>query len=76
MHSTGVDAQTFVTFEYEGGAMAHLECGFTGSLPNDVTIVGETGYIRTSRECHGVQPAGPKGHRPSPLALSLDQASD
>ena len=25
--------------------------GFTGSLPNDVTIVGETGYIRTSRPC-------------------------
>ena len=51
MHSTGVDAQTFVTFEYDGGAMAHLECSFTGSLPNDVTIVGETGYIRTSRPC-------------------------
>lgn len=51
MIETGVDAQTFVTFEYEGGAMAHLECGFTGSLPNDVTIVGETGYIRTSRPC-------------------------
>ena len=51
MHSTGVDAQTFVTFEYPDGAMAHLECGINGSLPNDVTIVGETGYIRTSRPC-------------------------
>ena len=25
MHHTGVDAQTFVTFEYADGAMAHLE---------------------------------------------------
>ena len=25
MHHTGVDAQTFVTFEYVDGAMAHLE---------------------------------------------------
>jgi len=46
---SGVDQQTFATLEYEGGAMANLECGFTGSLPNDVTIVGETGYIRTGR---------------------------
>lgn len=51
MHTSGVDAQTFVTFGYEDGAMAHLECGFLASLPNDVTIVGETGYIRTSRPC-------------------------
>jgi len=46
MIDTGVDSQTFCTFEYESGAMAHLQCAFTGCLPNEVLVVGETGYIR------------------------------
>ena len=49
MTESGVDAQTFATFEYPGGVLAHLECSFEGSMLNDVSIVGETGYIRTSR---------------------------
>ena len=49
MHENGVDAQTFVTFEYESGALAQLQCSFMASLPNDVTIVGETGYIKVHR---------------------------
>ena len=43
---TGVDSNTFVTMEYEGGALGLLQTGFTACLPNDVTIVGETGIIR------------------------------
>jgi len=49
MHATGVDEQTFATFEYEGGAMAQLQCGFTGALANEVLIVGETGTVRINR---------------------------
>ena len=50
MHDTGVDAQTFATFEFEGSdAIAHLECGFRGCCPNEVVIVGETGILRVSR---------------------------
>ena len=46
MYKTGVDQQTFLTFEYADGAMAHLECSFVGCLTNEVSIVGETGKIR------------------------------
>lgn len=49
MHPLGVDMQTFCTFTYDSGAMAHLEVGFTGSMPNEVSIVGETGYIKVAR---------------------------
>jgi len=46
MMDTGVDAQTFCTFEYASGAMAHLQCGMTGCLANEAIIIGETGIIR------------------------------
>jgi len=49
MTDSGVDAQTFCTFEYDGGAIAQLQCAFTACLQNEVVIVGETGTIKVSR---------------------------
>lgn len=49
MHETGVDAHTFATFEYDSGALAHLECSFLACLQNEVSIVGETGQIKVVR---------------------------
>jgi len=49
MTDLGVDSQTFATFEYKSGAMAHLQAGFTGCLANEIVIVGETGQIKVSR---------------------------
>jgi predicted dehydrogenase len=72
MHEEGVDAQTFVTFEYDSGAMAHLECGFTGSLPNEVAIVGETGYIKVSRPTQAPESytlVTRQGEEPDPLLM-------
>lgn len=46
MAESGVDCHTFATFEYESGAMAHLECSFNACLANEITIVGETGIIK------------------------------
>ena len=34
MAESGVDCHTFATFEYESGAMAHLECSFNACLAN------------------------------------------
>ena len=72
MTSTGVDSQTFATFEYADGAMAHLECSFEGSLVNEVVIVGETGYIKTSRptQCpEGFTIVTRQGDEPDPMLL-------
>jgi dihydrodiol dehydrogenase / D-xylose 1-dehydrogenase (NADP) len=72
MQSTGVDSQTFATFEYADGAMAHLECSFEGSLVNEVVIVGETGYIKTSRptQCpEGFTIVTRQGDEPDPMLL-------
>lgn len=69
---TGVDSQTFATFQYDSGAMAHFQCGFTGALPNDVTIVGETGYIRISRPMQAPEAytmVTRQGDTPDPMLL-------
>jgi len=72
MTESGVDAQTFATFEYPGGVHAHLECSFEGAMLNDVTIIGETGYIRTSRPCQcpeGFTIVTRQGDEPDPMLL-------
>jgi len=48
MTASGVDSQTFATFEYDNGAMAHMQCSFNGCLQNEIVIVGETGFIKVS----------------------------
>eukprot|EP00966_Prymnesium_polylepis_P256229 5918511-Prymnesium_polylepis.2 len=52
MTDSGVDAQTFCTFEYDGGAIAQLQCAFTACLQNEVVIVGETGTIKVHKACN------------------------
>ena len=49
MTESGVDAMTFATFQYPDGVMAQMQCGFRGSLANEVVVVGETGQIRVPR---------------------------
>jgi len=72
MHESGVDAQTFVTFEYKSGAMAQMQCGFTASLPNEVSIVGETGYIKVSRPVQAPEAytiVTRQGEEPDPMLM-------
>ena len=48
MHEEGVDAMTFATYEFDDypDCMAQMQCGFTGTLANEVIVIGETGRIR------------------------------
>jgi len=72
MLDTGVDSHTVATFEYPSGAFGRLECGFTAALPNDVVIVGETGYIKTTRptQCpEGYTITTRQGDEPDPLMM-------
>lgn len=72
MLDTGVDSHTVCTFQYESGAMGRLECGFTAALPNEVHIVGETGFIKTTRpaQCpEGYTIVARQGSEPDPMLL-------
>ena len=73
MHETGVDAQTFATFEYgAGGPMAQLQCSFLGCLANEVVIVGETGLVRITRPVQAPETytlVTRQGDEPDPMLL-------
>ena len=52
--------------------MAQMQCGFTASLPNEVSIVGETGYIKVSRPVQAPEAytiVTRQGEEPDPMLM-------
>lgn len=65
----GVDEQTSMLFGYPGGEMAQLSCAIMTGMPNEMSIIGEEGYIHLPRAWYAQEA---KLHLPGQEAISLE----